>query len=620
VNLLTTSQLFVPAASGVGPYANGVAVVPPTPPAGTWLAVMLQIATQVGLPTTSWQSGAPELTIFAVEAVCFAQSDAQISIMAQGGFLQPAATGTVTFTTTQGVTVTIPVTPDPSNPAQNPTGAFGWLDLLTTNLYDTTRLSATAASGPLAIANLTGSTLGPYAARTYHVENTQTGATYANPSTLSIPTSIIAGSGGVVTGVAPGISFSIITTQSAHGLTAGQSVYLNIPATSGISGLAGVFALITSATTNTLQVSVPSSGTWAVGGNICACTVAQMSADVVGVGGNAGPGAVTTAVTQNAGVFIGNVVGWSGSNWESNIALMNRALVSLAARSPNGPSQAYVYFAKTAQQLLLAATPSYSLTNGPVTASASGNPQTGVETVVVASATPASTTLGANVTPGVAQLAITGITNAFPAIVSCAGPTSLAPTQSMTVTIAGVLGIGGVVGTFVGTYVSSTSFSIPVDTTSTGTYTGGGTVEGGDLGQIDALLQQNVTPSNTTAVTESAVALPITVTATVVVPAAYVTAYSLAVQVQLNAQISSYPVGGSPDTDPAYSVPWDDILAALEEAGVVSLGQPSYVRAVQSLVLSGNSTTASASGTGIAYPGSTSQALTAVPAVTVLGV
>ena len=154
------------------------------------------------------------------------------------------------------------------------------------------------------------------------------------------------------------------------------------------------------------------------------------------------------------------------------------------------------------------------------------------------------------------------------------------------------------------------------NTISAGTYTGGGSVEGGDLGQIDALIQANVTPDNTTSITVSALALPITVVATVVVPVAYVTAYRLAVPTQLEAQIASYSIGGSSASSPAYSVPWDDILSALEEAGVVALGQASYVKGVQSLSVNG----LTASGTGVSFPSSQYQAVLITPTITVLGV
>ena len=615
---LSVNDLFTPAPSGIGPYGN--VPVQGTEPSGSWFGVMLGIGGQVGLPTTAFESGTPERTILAIQACTFAEADVNVSIMAQGGFLQSAATGTVTYTTLDGTSVTVAVTPDPSNAAQNPTAALGWLDLLSTNVYDVTRLSATLATGPLAVVNLGSGSVGPYAIGAYHVGNTFTGATYTNPAALTIPPSKIAGSGGTVSGVTTGLSSTILSTASAHGLATGQTVYLAIPLSSGISGLAGVFAIVTGVTTSTFSVSLGSSGTWTGGGQVYLCTVATMQADVAGPVSNAAPGAVTTTVTQNTNVFASNVVAWAGNNWESNVALMNRCVLSLANRSPNGPSQAYVYFAETAAQLLAAQTPAYVLTNGSVAAAAFGVPSTGTVTVVVASSSPVSTTLNASVTPGCAQLKITGVSNSNPCVVTCAAATSLQPGQSMTVTITTTgtssLGVAGVLGTFLATYVGPSSFSVPVNTVGAGSYTGGGQVEGGDLGQIDALIQQNVTPDNTTAITQSALALPILVTATVVVPQAYATAYALAASTMLAAQISSYPLGGFGSSNPPNSVPWDDILAALEEAGEITIGGTSYVRAVQSLNVNGFTQ----SGQGVPFPSYRYQAIMVTPVITVLGV
>lgn len=616
---LTVSDLFQPAPSGVGPFGN----VPLNPVAGSWLQRMLTVAEQVQLPTTSWQSGAPERTIFAIQAVNFGIADSNISLMAQGGFLLPAATGSVTFTTVDGTTVTVPVTPDPSNVAQNPTGALGWLDLLGVNLYDTERVPASYATGPLAIAKTTAGSLGPFAVGQYHVASTA-GPTYRNTSALTIPSSIIAGTGGVITAIAPGLASTLVTTQTAHGLSAGDSVYLVVPPSAGISGLVGTFALVTAATSTTFTISVGSSGTYVSGGNVYKCTVATMVADVAGSGSSAGPGQVSIAVTQFAGTFVSNVVSWAGANWESNLAYVDRCLLSLASRSPNGPAQAFTYFAESSFNILGGLTTRanalrialgldlYTLTNGPVHATAFVTPRTGVVNVVVASTSPMSSTLGEAVTPGVSQLPISAITNANPAVVTCTGPTSLGPGESMTVTIAGAEGIAGVNGTFVGTYTAADAFSIPVDTTSAGTYTGGGTVEGGDLGQIDRLIQRACTPDGMTSVTTSAVALPIGVVATVVVPQAYVAAYQIAVVAQLQAQIASYAIGGNA---PTYEVGYNEIVGALEEAGVQALGQASIVREVQSLSLNGGGV-----GDGVAFPSPFYEALLVTPTITVLGV
>ena len=480
------------------------------------------------------------------------------------------------------------------------------------NVYDVNRLQATRASGPLAIVNTKSISVGPYAAGTYHVSNAATAATYANPASLTIPSSLIAGSGGTVASVAPGINFTILGTVAPHGLAVGSSTYIAIPTSSGVVGLSGVFALVTGVTSTTIQVAIGSSGLWTSGGTLYNCTVATMQADVAGTASNASPNTVTTTVTQNAGVFASNLVGWSGAAWESNTALASRCVLSLAAASPNGPSQAYVFFADTAQQLLSAQSPPYILTNGPVTATEFSTPATGVVTTVIASSTPASTTLGANVTPGVSQLAVSSVSNANPCVVGCVGPTTLAPGQSMTVTVSGVLGVAGVNGTFVATYVGANSLSIPVDTTSGGTYLGGGSVEGGDLGQIDRLIQANVVPDNTTAITISALALPITIIASVVVPQAFVATYRIAVLQQLQAQIASYAVGGNA---PDFEVAYDDIVGALEEAGVIALGTASYVRQVQSLSINGLAT-----GVGVAFPTNQYQAVLATPTISVVGI
>jgi hypothetical protein len=594
------------------------------PAAGTWLAKMLQVATLVQLPTTAWQSGNPERTIFAVEAVMFSVSDAQISIMAQGGFLQTAAVGTVTYTDVDGTQVTVPVTPDPSNSAQNPDGTLGWEDLLAQSTYGVRRIEAFAATGPLAIAKVTAGSLGPFPAGGYHVANIVGGATYKNRDALTVPSSIIAGSGGVVAGVTPGLTSSIIATVSAHGLSAGDNVYLVIPQSSGISGLVATFAVVTAVTTTTFSVSVGSSGSWVSGGNVYKCTIAQMVADVAGSTSSAAPGQVTVAVTQNAGVFVSNPTAWSGANYEANTAYMDRTLLSLASRSPNGPSQAYEYFAQSAVQILGSDAPEdvqlrtalglvkYTLTNGPVRATAFSVPRTGTMNVVVASSAPIATTLGANVTPGVSMLPISHVNNANPAIITCAAPTTLTPGQTMEVTISGVEGISGVNGSWVATYTATNAFSIPVDTTAGGTYTGGGLVEGGDLGQIDVLIQRACTPDGLTSVTSSAVALPIVIAATVIVPQAYVAAYQLAVIPQLQTQLKAYDIGGDA---PAFEVAYDDIVGALEEAGVFTLGQASVVRRVQSLSLNGGGV-----GVGVPFPSPFYEAVLVTPVVTVIGI
>ena len=613
--LLTTSQLFTPAASGV--LGAGVVPGPNQAVVGTWLASEYTVAAEVGLSTTAWQPGGPERSIFAVMAVLYSQDDAIISGMAQGGFLDSAATGSVTYQTLNGTQVTVPVTPAPSNPAQNPTGAPGWLDDLGQNVYDTFRLPATFAAGQLALVNVSASTAGPYLAGAYHVANRATGATYANTASLTVPTSSV--SNGTITGITPGLTSTIIQTSGSAGITAGQTIYVNLPTTSGISGLAGVFATVTTASGSLLTVPIGSSGTYTSGGTVYLCTVANFQADIVGTGSNAAPGTVTTTITQANGVSVSNVAAWSGSTWESNTAYAARCRLALAAASPNGPSQAYVYFAETAVQILAAEVPPYTLTNGPVIANEFAPPATGVVTTVVASTTPVSTTLGAAVTPGSAQNPVVNATAMIghPIVIQTANPHGI-PGTTGDVIVSGIRGLPEANGAFVATVVDSTHFSIPILLLNT--YTGGGSVEAGDLGLIDNLLQENVVPDGTSAITESALAFPITITGTVTVPQAYVTQYQAAVLPALIAYLAGLPIGGLTPGAPTVGVDYDEVIAALGEAGVFMFGQPTVVKSFQAITVAGNSQTLTGPG-DIAFPACTYQALLAgASAITVVGV
>jgi hypothetical protein len=86
----------------------------------------------------------------------------------------------------------------------------------------------------------------------------------------------------------------------------------------------------------------------------------------------------------------------------------------------------------------------------------------------------------------------------------------------------------------------------------------------------------------------------------------------LAVVTQLQTQIASYAVGGNA---PSFEVAYDDIVGALEEAGVLTLGAASYVRQVLSLSINGGATNV-----GVAFPSSQYQAILASTTVSVLGV
>ena len=97
-------------------------------PASDYESQILALCAQVGLPTTAWQSGAPELAIIWACAQVLAEQDTIVTTIAQSGFLDWAAS----------------VTPE---------GGPGALDALCHSLYSVDRIGATQASGLLTIVN-----------------------------------------------------------------------------------------------------------------------------------------------------------------------------------------------------------------------------------------------------------------------------------------------------------------------------------------------------------------------------------------------------------------------------------------------------------------------------------
>lgn len=573
--MLTANQLFTPEQSGVGLDPNV------TPADDTWLGFLLSAAQTVGLDATSWQPGAPERTILAIAAVALAQEDINISIMAQGGFLDYAASGTVSSTSIQGTTTVQPVTPDPSIPSQNPTGALGWLDALGQSFYEVDRLLATYATGVISVANTTAGTL-TYAAGNYHVANAVTGATYRNSQDISVPSSIIAASGGVITGVAVG-NPTTVTTTAPHGLAIGDVVYVS--GVLGVVGLVSVFAAVSSvASATVVRLSISTTGTWTSGGTLYKCSAVDVVADVLGPTSNAGAGNVSLTVTQASGVYVYNILSLSAANYESNTSYVARIRLSLAALSPNGPAAAYDYYALSAYAMLADQQPPITLRAGPISISTTFvNPQTEVVTTLVCSTSPVSSTLGDAVTPGCAQVDVTDATNASPIVITTAADHNLIDGDS--IIIAGVLGNTAANGAWTVTVILANSFSLN-GSTGTDAYTGGGTVDGGDLGQIDNLIQNNVVPDGITAIVASALAFPVTTVATVVVPQAYLSTYQVAAPLAIQALLATYPIGGNvPPGETAGTVPISAIEGALVEAGVLTLGAVSYVRQVSNLTI-----------------------------------
>lgn len=560
-----------------------------------WLARILANNATTQLQATSWQSGGVARTILAIQANLGAQEDALISGMIQGGFLDYAASGTITYTTTDGDTVTQPVTPDPSDPTQNPDGAPGWLDVLAKSLYNVERIGAERASGRLAIANTSANTYGAYAAGSYHVANTSTSATYANEASLTINPGVYVG--GAITGASNTTPIQISTT-SAHGRTTGDVVYIaDVVGNAAANGFWVV--TVTSGTQFTLDGSSGTGG-WTSGGTVLVAQTATFEADIAGPTGSSGTGQIDQAVTSATGVLVANLAPFLGAPFESNSALAARCRAKLQALSPGGPQGAYEYFALSAYQLLLDGEPPVQL-SAPITrVTKQVSTSTGVVDVYVASA--------AGAVPGVVQAEIANVSNTTPIEITTTLAHGLSTSDPATVT--GVLGTTSANGTWTITVTASDKFTL--DTSAgNGTYTGGGSVEGGDLGHVDKVIQDNAVPDSVTEQTKSAVAWDVEVIATVQVPQAQAAAYASAVQTALALYFASLPIGGDPDT--GSELQYNDLIGVLYTAGSVN-GAVSYVKAIPSLTINGSTNNQ-------AFPDVSSVAtLSPTPAITVVWV
>jgi hypothetical protein len=581
---LSITDLFTPALSGVGATAAA------TPPPGTWYAILLQNAATLGLPTTSWQPGDPTRTILAVTANSLAAGDGLVSLIAQGGFLDYAASGTVTYTAPDGTTVTTPVTPDPSIPAQNPTGALGWLDVLASSVFQQSRILATYATGQLYLANTSGSTYS-LDAGTFHVGNQLSGATYTNQAALTIPGA--SSVGGALTGVSG--NPITVTTTTPHGLLTGAVVLVT-----GVLGdtNANGFWSVQAPNANTLVLlGSLSNGTWTSGGTVYSTVSALFAADVAGPTGTSAPGAIQQVITTEQGVSCYNVGEFVGNLAESNTALASRCRLGLQALSVGGPGGKYQYFALQAVNLLALESPPVSI-NAITRVVVQSSPITGITQFVIANA----------------QGAVHGSSNV--PIQAASYPASPIQIQANghqlvtndTVTVTGVTGNTAANGTYQITFVDANNFTLN-GTTANAAYTGGGTVEGGDLGQVDRILQENAVPDDTvTLQTASAEEFDVAIVAIVSVPAAYVAAYTTAVQLALKAYFSTLAIGGIDSL-----LQYNDVVGVLYAAGIFTGSGASVVSKINGLTLNGVAT-------DISYPSPIAVAELAVaPAITVVG-
>jgi hypothetical protein len=620
----------IPFSSLIAPMPPGISTQNPTAstPANSWLATLLANASALGLPTTTWQPGDPLRTILAIQAVSDSKEDGVIALQAQGMFLDYAATGTVTLTDLDGTTATIAVSPDPSVPGQNPTGAPTWLDALASSQYDVKRIQATAAINAYCVVNTLGTSLGTFAAGTYHVANFVTGATYSNqaPFTLS-PSPVI----GTAIASMAGTSVVTLTTSTNHGLVTGAVVYLAaIPTIANLVGLVGSgvttssgFCTITVTGLATFNLNgVTGSGSYPLTAASLAYTPSTvvLGADAIGTTGNAGVGVINQLVTASPGCWGVNLVTFAGANWQSNVSLASTCRAKQATFSPNGPSGAYLFYALAAYLILsgnaLPSSPpavtaavtaylavlglpplvnplpaAFTLDGGPITrVVVATNPQSGTVTTIVANA-------GGPV-GGCMTLPVTGATAASPIVITCVGHGCVTGDW---VQAQGILGLTGGNGVFQCTRVDANHVSLN-GSSGLGAYTAAtGQLSGGDLYAVSAVLQAYATPNAVTQTVASATGVAVTVAATAYVPRAQVGAYTTAVNAVLLAYLTGFPIGGLTVDASTNVLPIGTIEGLIFAAGQQLPGQ-FYTLSVTGVTLNGVAADLALGPTGVVGP------------------
>lgn len=275
------------------------------------------------------------------------------------------------------------------------------------------------------------------------------------------------------------------------------------------------------------------------------------AADVAGAASTSAPGTITTIVTTVIGPTVTNPGAFVGANAESNTALVARCRARLAALSPNGPKDAYRFFALSANQYLPAAD---QLTTPVNRALVQADSSTGHVLTTVAS--------GAGAVPGVAGLAITNATNASPIVLTVGSTTGII--NGSQVYVSGVQGNTAANGYWFAAGVTPTTLQLQ-SSTGNGSYVAStGVLESGDLGLVDEVIQANCVPLTVTAITQSATAHNVAIVVNVWVPAAQTANVTGAMTTALATYFANLPIGGLSDPNGAYTnvVPFDAVLGA----------------------------------------------------------
>ena len=483
----------------------------------------LSIATQLGLPITSWMPLDPSRTIFQIFANLDSLESQTVASLAQGGYASYAAilpAGTSTYNDSAGFLTT-------------------WMDLRCVDQYNESRVEASAAAGPIPVTNATANTYS-YTAGQLHFQHPTSGATYSNSAAGSIGPS---GSTTIQVAADPAFVGPIGT------LSVGQTAIMLTPF-AGVTVGAQITALVGSQIETNAHYLVR-----------CQAKLGSLSP-------NGAPDAYRY-VAESLPVFgttitAPTIIGDLADNPSPAIAAAAQALLEALGFNSAG----LTYFTAPT-----AANP-WGVTEPVTRASAVLNTGSGVVQVYAANA--------AGGVLGCAQLGITNVTwssgGGGVATVTTATAHGLGPGAFLI--ISGVQGATGVNNAIAGNAAwqavtasgSSITFALA---TNPGTYSSGGIVEGGDLGMIDAAIQSQVVPIGQVAFVAAASNVPINVTATVYIPTKAGISAAVAIA-NISAALTQYfagvPIGGV-NAESLGIVPGSEILVVIANAnaGTVSV-------------------------------------------------
>lgn len=505
------------------------------------LDTILSVCATLGLPVTAWQPGSVVRTGLTAVAQLASNLSGLVSIPIRGGFLDYAAATDVT-------------------PEYGP----GWLDVCGSSVYGAKRLPATSAACRITLANASAAPISITPGSFRCAQGGGSKATYSSFESATLTaanTKSIAGSANAVLHVV------------AHGMSDGDIVLVKNHLVNTAAN--GSFPITVGDADHITLVGYVGSGTGGASGTVTdpVNTTFAILADSPGSASSAGPGAINAINTPFAGVSIVTNTLALGTDPETNANYAARCRTKQAARSPNGPHDAYSFFARTINgpdEPVHVTSGPLDAPAAPVTKSATDtDPTTGSVTTYVASAVGAYAT-PPNYTNQVAK-GITSSTNASPIVIHKAAHGYVTGDQ---IDISEHEINTAANGPWTIVRVDADHYSL---NGSTGNGVGAATGTSyrySDLDLIDQSIQANAVPDGVTAATLTATALVVDVAGDLYVPATSAAGVEAVVSAALADYLATFPLGGI-TTSAANRLPYENLVRVINAAlpvGAASVG------------------------------------------------